>query len=114
MLKKFVFTLLIMVIATPCMAKPKSKTKTTPTPPPVEETAVTEKPVEEGMDPVNMMKTWKFWQVWLCLLILSYVNIYISSFYKVLVVVYLNVVLWSDVYFRRSFLGDGRLCFFHL
>jgi len=47
MLKKFVFTLLIMVIATPCMAKPKSKTKTTPTPPPVEETAVTEKPVEE-------------------------------------------------------------------
>lgn len=45
--------------------------------------AITEKPVEEGMDPVSMMKTWKFWQVWLCLLILSYVNIYISSFYKV-------------------------------
>lgn len=44
---------------------------------------ITEKPVEEGMDPISTIKTWKFWQVWLSLLSLSMVNIYISSFYKV-------------------------------
>ena len=42
-----------------------------------------EKHGDDGMDPINTLKRWKFWQVWLSLLCLSMVNIYISSFYKV-------------------------------
>lgn len=49
MLKKFVFAIMFMVLATPCMAKPKKKDKT-PTPPPVEETAVVNETPDESSD----------------------------------------------------------------
>lgn len=49
MLKKFVFAIMFMVLATPCMARSKKKDKT-PTPPPTEQPAVADDTSQDGMD----------------------------------------------------------------
>lgn len=44
-------------------------------------------PAEEGLTTCRTLQTPKFWQIWFTLLFISMVNVFISSFYKVIITI---------------------------